>query len=63
MRGMLAICDSFAKEYALIFIAKKSKLLLLGNAYHDISNGGFCIGNNVIVQIICPLGTYYFGYL
>ena len=48
---MLAICDSFAKDYNLVFNANKSKWLLLGHTGHSFSKVNFHMGGNIIEQI------------
>ena len=59
MRNMLAICDSFAKEYDLVFNAKKSKWLLFGHIGHSFSKADFRIGGNLI-EHVNEFGTYHF---
>jgi hypothetical protein len=51
MRRMLAICDSFADEQALITNAKKSKWLLFGLGVYYMGNTVFCIGGTVVERV------------
>ena len=51
MRNMLAICDSFAKEYDLVFNANKSKWLLSGHTEHSFSKEDFHIDGNLTEQV------------
>ena len=58
MRNMLEICDSFAKDYNLVFNAKKSKWLLFGRTGHCFNKVDFHVGGKLIEQV--HVGTYHF---
>ena len=62
MRNMLAIGDSFAKDYNLVFNANKSKWLLFGHTGHCFNKVDFHDGGNLIEQVheSSSLETYYF---
>ena len=51
MRNMLAICDSFAKDYNLVFNAHKFKWLLFGHTGHCFNKVDFHVRDNVIEQV------------
>ena len=50
MRNMLAICDSFAKDYNLVLNANKSKWSLFGNTGHWFNKVDFYVCGNIIEQ-------------
>ena len=51
MCNMVAICDSFAKDYNLVFNVNKSKCLLFGHTGHCFSKVDFHVGGNLIEQV------------
>ena len=51
MRHMLGICDSFAKDYNLVFNANKSKWLLFGHTGHCFNKVDFHVSGNLIEQV------------
>ena len=51
MRNMLGICDSFAKDYNLVFNANKSKWLMFGHTGHCFNKVDFHVGGNIIEQV------------
>ena len=62
MHNMLAICDSFAKDYNLVFNANKSKWLFFGQTDHCFSKVDLYVGGKLIEQVRewPHLGSYQF---
>ena len=51
MRNMLAICESFTKDYNLVRNANKSQWLLFGHTGHSFSKVDFHVCGNLIEQV------------